>query len=364
MRKNQITRRQALAGFGSLAAAAPLAADQPPKLIGEPPGRIAPMADLVNVLEFENVAERKLSPQVFATIAGGDRSYFDRITFRPRMMVPTTNLDLTVDLFGDKLFTPIMVGPVSRQQAFHPDGELATVRGASAAKAAMVVSSDSSVPLEKIAAESKTSLWYQDFPDRDVNAARGRIQQAVKAGCKAVCITVGAPYRAAGASGPPNPSHLPALASPAISWSVIDQLRQGLSVPFLLKGIMSPEEAQSAVQKGVQGIVVSNYGGLLTPGLASPIEMLPAIADAVGGRVPVLVDGGFRRGSDILKALVLGAQGVLLARPVLWGLSAYGAEGVQGVLEMLQTELGRSIAQCSKPNLKALDRSVVKIHQA
>jgi 4-hydroxymandelate oxidase len=157
---------------------------------------------------------------------------------------------------------------------------------------------------------------------------------------------------------------LPALASPAVSWSAIDQLRQGIGVPFLLKGIMSPEEAQSAVQKGVQGIVVSNYGGLLTPGLASPMEMLPAIADAVAGRVPVLVDGGFRRGSDILKALVLGAQGVFLARPVMWGLSAYGAEGVQGVLEMLQTELGRSIAQCSKPNLKALDRSVVKIHQA
>ena len=363
MKKNKLTRRRALAGFGSLIAASPLSADQPPKLIGEPPGRIAPRADLVNVLEFEGMAERSLNPGLFATIAGGDRAYFDRITFRPRMMVPTTNLDLTVEIFGEKMFTPIMAGPISRQQALHPDGELATVRAAAAAKAAMVVSSDSSVPIEKLAAEAKTSLWYQIFPDRNVNTARTRIQTAVKAGCKAIVLTVSAPYRAAGSEGPPSPGKLPALGIAAADWRVIDQLRQGLTVPFVLKGIMTPEEAQAAVQKGVQGIVVSNYGGLLTPGLAPPMEMLPGIADAVGGRVPVLIDGSFRRGSDILKALVLGAQCVLLARPVMWGLAAYGADGVQGVLEMLQTELGRSITQCSKPNLKALDRTVVKIHQ-
>ena len=141
MKIDKMTRRTTLAGFGSLAAVASLAAQQNsgPRLIGEAPGRITPMADLANVLEFENVAERKLAPAVYATIAGGDRTFFDRITLRPRMMVDTTGLDLTTDLFGEKMFAPILVGPAGGQQAFHPEGELATVRGASAAKAAMVV---------------------------------------------------------------------------------------------------------------------------------------------------------------------------------------------------------------------------------
>src|SRR5580693_3602017 len=127
MKKTVVTRRKALAGFGSLVAASPLIADHPPKLIGEPPGRIAPRVDLVNVLEFENVAERKLASTVFSTVAGSDRTFFDRITFRPRMMVPTTNLDLTSELFGEKMFAPIIAGPIGNQQSFHPDGELATV---------------------------------------------------------------------------------------------------------------------------------------------------------------------------------------------------------------------------------------------
>ncbi len=141
-------------------------------------------------------------------------------------------------------------------------------------------------------------------------------------------------------------------------------MRQGLSVPFLLKGIMTAEEADAAVKRGIQGIVVSNYGGLLTRGMASSIEMLPAIVDAVNGRAPVLIDGSFRRGSDIFKALAFGARAVLIGRPALWGLAAYGADGVQSLLEMLQTEVGRDMGQCGKPNLKAIDRTVVKIHEA
>src|SRR5580658_3863344 len=166
MKKTALTRRQALAGFGSLAAA-PLMADQSPVLAPEPAGRIAPRNDLVNVLEFESMAERKLAPPVYKTIAGSDRSFFERITFRPRMMVPTTKMDLSLPLFGEKMFAPIMAGPLARMQNYHPDGEIAMVRAASAAKAWMVVSSESSVPVEKIALESKTTLWYQVFPEED-----------------------------------------------------------------------------------------------------------------------------------------------------------------------------------------------------
>lgn len=361
---NKMTRRATLAGFGSLAAVASLPGQQNPgpKLMGEAPGRIAPMADLVNVLEFEDVAARKLAPAVYDTIAGGDRTFFERITLRPRMMVDTMGLDLTTDLFGEKLFAPIIVGPAGGQQAFHPEGELATVRGASAAKAVMVVSGESSQPIDKIAAASKTTLWYQVYPDADVNSQKARIQQAVKAGCKAVCITVGAPYR--NFTGTPSAARLAAAKSPSMDWAVIDQLRQGVTVPVLLKGIMSAEEADAAVKRGVQGIVVSNHGGPRLKGVVTPIEMLPSIADAVAGRVPVLVDGGFRRGSDIYKALALGARAVLLGRPSLWGLAAYGADGVQAVVERLQTDLGRTMGQCGNPNLKSIGRTFVKIHEA
>ena len=135
----------------------------------------------------------KLAPDVFAAIAGSDRSFFDRITFRPRMMAPTYHLDLTISLFGEKMFAPVIVGPMARLQNYHPDGEAGMVRAASAAKSWMVVSCESSLPMEKISAESKTTLWYQVFPDEDVTGVRAKMDLAVKAGCKAICITVGAP---------------------------------------------------------------------------------------------------------------------------------------------------------------------------
>ena len=186
MKKTAVTRRQALAGFGSLAAAAPLLADQSLMLAQEPPGRIAPRTELVNVLEFENMAERKLAPLTYAAIAESDRPSFERIKFRPRMMMPTTQIDLSLSLFGEKMFTPIVAGPIQKMQNYHPDGELGMVRAASAAKAWMVVSSESSVPLEKIAAESKTVLWYQVFLEGDTSALRAKMKVAVKAGCKAI----------------------------------------------------------------------------------------------------------------------------------------------------------------------------------
>ena len=294
----------------------------------------APVQELINAFEFESIAQRKLDAALYKEIAGSDRSAFDRMTFRPRMMVNTTKLDLTLDLFGQNMLAPILIGPTSEQKRFHPDGELAMARGASAAKTAMVISSRASFPAEQIAAQAKTTIWYQVYNAPDMVA---RAQDAVKCGCKAVCLTLGSPKEPA-------------------DWRAIDHLRGTIGVPFLLKGIMSPEAAQTAVKRGVQGIVVSNGTG------ASPIDVLPSVADAVAGKVPILIDGGFRRGSDILKALALGASAVLLGRPALWALAAYGAEGVQRLLELLQTELARDMAMCGRPNLKSIDRSVVKIH--
>jgi 4-hydroxymandelate oxidase len=363
MTNNEFFRRKALATLASVIAA-PRRTVAQSRLPAEAPDRTPPIAELVDALEFEPVAERNLAPEAYSLIAGGDRSFFERITFRPRMMVNTTALDLTQKLFGQEMFTPILVGPTSRQQRFHPEGELATVRGASAAKVTMVVSGDSSVPIEKIAAEAKTPVWYQVFPEADISSLRNRIHQAVSAGCRAVCLTVGTPYRNVTAADASDPARLASFPNPALNWNAIDQMRQGLGVPCILKGIMGREEAEMAVKRGIDGIVVSNYGGLLARGQASAIEMLPSVTETVRGRIPVLVDGGFRRGSDILKALAFGAQAVLLGRPPLWGLAAYGADGVQAVLEIFQNELGRAMCQCGKVNLKAVDHSVVKVHQA
>jgi 4-hydroxymandelate oxidase len=359
MKSTSFTRRKALAGFGSLVAASPLLADQPASSM-EAAGRIAPRTDLVNVLEFEEMARRTLAPPVFATIAGSDRSFFNRITLRPRMMVPTTHLDLSLSMFGETMFAPILVAPLARLQRYHPDGEAGVAQAASAAKAWMVVSSESSVPIEKITAESK-NLWYQVFLDGDLSVVRAKIEQAVNAGFKAICITAGVPFR--GVEARSGPAKLAEIGRPAVNWEVMDTLRKGINVPVLIKGIMTPEEAQAAVKRGVQGIVVSNYGGLLTPGTVSSMEMLPLIADAVAGQAPILIDGNFRRGSDIFKALAYGATAVMIGRPVAWGLGAYGPEGAQEVLEMLQTELARDFAQAGKLTLKDIDPTVVKLHQ-
>jgi 4-hydroxymandelate oxidase len=276
------------------------------------------------------------------------------------MLVDVTRLDLTMDLFDAKMYAPILVGPASDQKRFHPEGELAMARGAAAAQAGLIVSDRASQPIEKIASEAKSApLWYQIYPENDMAPVLGRVRQAVKAGCGAVCVTIGSAYQRAGAS----PVKLAVLASPRMDWAIVDQVRHAAGTPVLLKGVMHPDEARAAVQHGVSGVIVSAQASRFVQGLASPMEMLPAVIDAVAGKIPVLVDGGFRRGTDVLAALALGARGVLVTRPVLWGLAAHGAEGVQTVLEMLQSETARDMALCGKPNLAAIDRSLVKIHR-
>jgi isopentenyl diphosphate isomerase/L-lactate dehydrogenase-like FMN-dependent dehydrogenase len=364
MSKFALNRRQALAGFSSLVAASPLLqSQQTPPLKGEPPGRIAPRDELLNSFEFEQMAKRKLGIEAYSLIAGSDRRAFDRMTYRPRLMVDVTELDLTVELLGDSMFTPILVGPVSEQKRFHPEGELAMARGASAAQAGMVVSSRASFPIEEIAGQAATPLWYQVYPEPDEAALMAKVQAAVKAGCKAVCLTVGTPYEPAGSNGYPKVGEPAVQANPGLDWGYVDSLRQQIDAPLLLKGIMSADEAVTAVGKGIQGIIVSNHGDRYLTGLAQPMTVLPEIVEAVSGKIPVLIDGSFRRGSDILKALALGARAVLLGRPPLWGLAAYGAAGVQTIVELLQTELAADMAMCGAVNLGAVTRDLVKTHR-
>lgn len=357
----KVSRRQALARVGAVVtgtvAGSTFASGQSlesrrtaPASPGTAPAhiRLAPYDELVNTVEFEVEAHKQLSPAVFALLAGGDRSTFDRLTLRPRMLVPTVDMDLSQTIFGDTHFVPIIVGPVADQKRFHPDGELATATGSASAKAFMIVSSHSSVPVEQIAAQNR-NFWFQVFASDP--EATTKIGAGVRAGAKAVVITVGA--------SPGTTGGKPTAAS--VNWTAVENLKKSVTVPVLVKGVLSPTDATTALAKGAQGIIVSNYGGLLANKDALILE-LPKIVDAVAGKGPVLIDGSFRRGTDLIKALAFGAHGVIVARPVMWGLTAYGAAGVQTVVELLQTELSRYMGMCGKVNLKMVDRSLVKVH--
>jgi len=346
------SRRQAIgvmtAAAGMVGAAMPASAQNPTPLhMPAPPPLLVPRAELVNVLEYEAQARLVLGPAKIAPILGSDRSVTDRITLRPRMNIPTRDLDLTTTLFGDQHFTPIIVGPIADQKRFHAEGEVAMARGASAAKAAMVVSSDASLPLAAIAQAATTPLWLQVYAKspkvKDVLAGAGA--------AKAVIVTVNAT-----ANGPAIP------ASARIDWAALDTVVKNTSLPVIVKGITRPEDAKEAVARGAKGVVVSNYRGGNAAALTGTLLLVAPVVQAVGDQIPVLADSSFRRGTDILKALGLGAKGVLIGRPVMWGLAAYGADGVQGVVEMLQTELARYMCMCGRPSLAAVNSSLVRVH--
>jgi 4-hydroxymandelate oxidase len=351
------SRRQAIGVMGTTVSAGVVGATMPalgasaatPYHEPTPPPALVPRADLVDVLEYEPQARLVLGPAKVAPILGSDRTVTDRITLRPRMNIPTRDLDLTSTLFGDEHFTPIIVGPIADQKRFHPEGEVAMARGASAARAAMVVSSDASVPLAEISQAATTPLWLQVYAKspkvKDVLAEAGA--------AKAVVVTVNA---GPSAGGPVTP------ASAQIDWAGVDAVVKGTSLPVIVKGITRPQDAKEAAARGAKGVVVSNYRGGNAAALTGTLLLVAPVIQAVGDQIPVLVDGNFRRGTDILKALAFGAKGVLIGRPVMWGLAAYGADGVQGVVEMLQTELARYMCMCGRPSLAAVDPSLVRVH--
>ena len=335
MKSPRLTRRDTLSAFGQRAREVITQTGQTP--LNEDLF-VPPSTELVNALEFEDVARMTLPPSAFEQIAGSHRVPFDRMTFRQRLMVKA-DLDLTTELFGEELFAPIMVGPVAAQQNFHPEGELATTRGASAAKATMIVSSRSSYPFVQISKHAAvSSLWYQIYAEDDLDPLD--LRRAVDAGAKAVCITV---------------------TDTEIKWDFVDQVRRLIDIPLLVKGILNATDAENVIQRGLDGIVVSNHGASAVHSPKSSIEELSEISEAVHERVPILIDGSFRRGTDVLKALALGATAVLVARPIMWGLAGYGATGVQAVLEILYNQLARSMAAAGRPRIPMIDRSLVRL---
>jgi 4-hydroxymandelate oxidase len=320
------------AAAGTAKPAAPAAPPRPRLTIDSGP-RIAPVGEIVLIREFEDNARLKLPPAVFSTIAGTDHRASDRMTLHPRMFFPTMDMDLTVELFGDKHFTPILVGAWPEQKRYHPDAELATVRGAGAGRAGVVISSQSSVPIEQIMVEAKTPIWVQVAVGPGAQAA---VARAAKAGVRAIVVTQAA-----------EPD-----------WAAIDGLRKGLNIPLVVKGVTTAAGAKAAVQNGAQGIIVCD-----TANTSTPLLTLAGIADAVAGKVPVLYQGSVRGGADVYKALAFGARAVLVGRPAVWALAAYGAIGVQTMVELMQgSELARTMVMMGASTPAKAERKAVRIH--
>ena len=354
-----MNRRAALRNLTGFLAASPL-------LRAQDEVRLAKAADLVNVFEMEEIAKARLSRQLYDHIAGGagaevtlrrNREFFDRITFRPRILIDVREMNLRCKLLDQDMEWPVLIAPLSGQQLLHPKGDAATLQGAESTKTITVLANG------QLAASAKTPFWYQVNPD--VQAAD--VQLAAKNGCKAIVISFGAPYEGARErdfrNGQIPASRLQQRGGVNSSWAIIQRVQEWSKLPVLAKGIMHVDDAQMAIEKGAQGIVVSNYGGFYADGAPSTMEVLPSIVDSVKGRVPVLLDGGFRRGTDILKALAFGASAVMLGRPVLWGLAGYGPEGVQKVLELVQTELAMAMGLSGITAVSGINRSLVKLHR-
>jgi isopentenyl diphosphate isomerase/L-lactate dehydrogenase-like FMN-dependent dehydrogenase len=351
------------------------------------------------VLDFEAAARQALPPAHFGYLATGvdddgtleaNRSALARLQIRMRRLVDVRTVDTSCELFGRRWPTPIMLAPAASQRAFHPEGELATVRAAKARDHLKVLSTVATTSYEDASRARGEPIWFQLYPTSDWAITERLLARVEAAGCPVVVLTVDLlvgsnretqqrfarrDSRACdGCHGTTpaeyvrrkpmfegvNVSHLADVVdAPGLTWDFVKRLRERVRAKLVLKGIVSAEDAELCLRHGIDGIVVSNHGGRAESSGRGAIESLPEVVAAVGGRIPVLVDGGFRRGSDVFKALALGARAVGIARPYLWGLGAFGQPGVEKVLDLLRAELELVMRQAGVTSLGRLDRSYV-----
>ncbi len=390
------TRREALMSAGALVAACsvPFANSMAQEAATPPQASPAAASEPVCLADFEPLAKAKMPVMGWEYVSGGaadeltmkwNKEAYQRIRLKPRVLVDVSRLDTRVILFGQEHAYPIILAPTAAQKLTHPEGELATARGASIASAAMVLSSFSNTSLEDVAAVAKKPLWFQLYAQTDHGFTRELVQRAEAGGYRALCLTVDTPITGArnretranvklqslpnmkGLKGFGNESTVQtgsldifsSVLDAALSWKDVEWLRSFAKVPLLVKGVLNPDDAHRAVQAGVAGIMVSNHGGRNLDTVPATIDALPQVADKVAGRVPVFVDGGIRRGTDVLKALALGANAVLIGRPYLYGLGAEGEAGVTKVINILQREFAMAMALTGRTTIASIDRSVI-----
>ena len=399
-------RRKALAQFAAFVAASPLLrAQQDPHGDLRLHRRVPGLDEMETVFDFEPIFHANVPLQTTEYTYHGDgsefnmrrnRQAFDWVDIVQGKTLESTAIDLSTTILGQRMKYPIFISPNSYQVPLHPDGEIGSHRGATAASnTLMMISNVSTLPVEKIVPAAAGPCWFQFYPREDLDESREVIEKAQAAGCPAVIVTVdqqastyerdlhvrnlgGSPRTAArgriasagipdSASGGPNGVARLARYRMGIqrlwyTWDYLDAVHKFIKGPLIVKGILTAEDAELCVQHGVDAILVSNHGGRSMDYGPSTLEVLPEIVAQVRGRVPVLVDSGFRRGSDVFKALALGADAVGIGRANRFGLGAFGAPGVQRVLEIMQQELVQAAATAGRRTLASIDKTAVKVN--
>jgi 4-hydroxymandelate oxidase len=354
--------------------------------------------DEVNVFDFERQAAEKLAaPALDYCQSGADdeitlrenRTALSRLALHPRVLVDVSRRDASTEVLGERISMPLLVAPTAFHRLVHPDGELATARAAAAAGTVMILSTLSNTRVEEVVAASSGPVWFQLYVYRDRAVTRALVERVEAAGCRALVLTVDAPVlgkrerdvrnRFALPDGLAIENMLPAgleelppglrdsglaayfssLIDPALSWRDLDWLRSITELPIVIKGIVRADDAARAVSAGARGIVVSNHGGRQLDTAPATIDVLAPIAEAVAGRAEILLDGGIRRGTDVIKALALGARAVLVGRPVLWALAADGEAGVGRLLELMRREIDLAMALCGCPTVADIGPDLV-----
>lgn len=359
------------------------------------PGAIRPPAyrdeimRLVNLHEFEDAAKRNLSVPAYDYVAAGaadeltlqaNYEAYDRYWIRRKVMVDASTVDTSLELLGRKLEHPILLGPAGAKNIMRGNGERLTAQAAHQTKT-LIVGAQPAMMTEMAKSTEAPTWWAANLGNPDRESAVTFAKRSEDAGAAALCVTVDYPYT--GARDRPSRNYWdPEWArtgvystpefragfqagmldpyNPNLTWEWIKWVRPATKLPIVIKGILTAEDAQLAVENGAHAIVVSNHGARTLDGAGGTLDALPEVVDAVSGRIPVLVDGGIRRGGDIVKALALGATAILIGRPYLWGLAAFGQEGVQRVVELLHGELRVALGLSGAGTLQALDRTFIR----
>ena len=394
-----ISRRNLLRSSGLILAAASLISDTAGCTHAVTPARATDAPDpnnLHDLQDIERAAKAVMSPMAWEYVSGGaadeltlrwNHEAYEHIRLKPRALIDVSHLDTRIRLLGREFPFPILLAPTAYQKISHPQGEIATAKGAGAADATMVVSTMSNVTLEEVAAAATRPLWFQLYVQPDRELTRKLVRRAEAAGYEALVVTVDAPvlgprYRelranfalppgleranlrgyAVASSGyhPTEETIFSATLDPSLTWKDIDWFKSITKLPILLKGIQNPADADRAVSAGVAGIIVSNHGARDLDTAPPTIDSLPDVAAKVSGKIPVLVDGGIRRGTDVLKALASGATAVLIGRPYVFGLAVAGARGVTQVVNILRREFQIAMALCGRPSIADIDPSLIQ----
>jgi isopentenyl diphosphate isomerase/L-lactate dehydrogenase-like FMN-dependent dehydrogenase len=355
-------------------------------------------SDAVNVFDFEEAARRNVRPSHWAHMAGGsdddatirvNREGFQHIELRPRRLRDITKIDMRINLFGTNYDSPIFTCPTGGQKSIHPDGEVAVARAAKMRGTLQFLSTVSSSAVEEVNAALGRPVWFQLYAPGSWDVCEKILRRVEASGCTVIALTVdggghnetylrilpknldecGACHKVRGGdvARMEHPIYEGidmkgvSIVSPALDWAYVDRIRKFWKGKFMIKGLTTREDARLCLEHGIDGIVVSNHGGRFMETLRPTIEALPEVVAEVKGRIPVFVDSGFRRGTDVFKALALGATAVGIGRPMLWGLGAFGQAGVERVLEILQGELKLAMGDCGTRTLAEITRDYVEL---